>query len=373
MHARITLLAAVLLAGAGPAQAGDNPPKTDDVRKAVERSLPFLEEKGVAWMRERGCVTCHQTAFLIWTHGEAQRRGFPVDRRKLNEWTNWALLQVIALSDSPDGDNGADTLSQILLGRDPASPWFDKPSRWYGRTVDPYENVLKHLLRAQTPDGRWIAGGQSGNPDEIPTAWALLALASRDEFMNATGPGTDTRRTVQAALKRLVDPNNEALPKARDKALAWLQSTEPGKADDLNERLVLRLLIARKFGKPKEADDRLKELLARQNADGGWSADPKLRQPSDAFATGQSLYALGLAGNGDEAAAVERAGKFLVAAQQPNGSWLVPSTAFHPSSGRPERDKKTDEVYTYWGTAWATLGLLHTLPVPAKDAPAKAK
>jgi hypothetical protein len=65
-------------------------------------------------------------------------------------------------------------------------------------------------------------------------------------------------------------------------------------------------------------------------------------------------------------AAIERACLFLVTKQEENGSWLVPTTAFHPPSGRPGRDKKTDEVYTYWGTAWGTLGLLHTLPVPAK-------
>jgi hypothetical protein len=36
-------------------------------------------------------------------------------------------------------------------------------------------------------------------------------------------------------------------------------------------------------------------------------------------------------------------------------------------AGRPARDRKTDEVYTYWGTARATLGLLHTLPAEAPE------
>jgi hypothetical protein len=55
-----------------------------------------------------------------------------------------------------------------------------------------------------------------------------------------------------------------------------------------------------------------------------------------------------------------------VTEQQKNGSWIVPTTAFHPPA-RPERDRKTDEVYTYWGTAWATLGLLQTLPGEKPD------
>src|SRR5215467_14784267 len=113
MQLRIACVTAVLLASSGLARGEDNGPKAAEVRKAVERSLPFLEEKGVAWIKERGCVTCHQTAFLIWTHNEAARRGFPVDRRKVNEWTSWALLQALSFSDSigpSSGDeNGDDT------------------------------------------------------------------------------------------------------------------------------------------------------------------------------------------------------------------------------------------------------------------------
>jgi hypothetical protein len=215
----------------------------------------------------------------------------------------------------------------------------------------------------------------------------VLALAARDEFFSATIPGVAPRRPVQGVfpLRRLMPPNDKALAQARDKALAWLESVEPGQPgaargtiyegkptgnpDTLNERLVLRLLVARKFGKPGNADQILKELLARQAADGGWSANPEVHQPSDAFATGQSLYALCLAGSGDEKvkAAVERACKFLVAKQEKDGSWLVPTTAFHTPSTKPGRDKRTDPVYAYWGTAWATLGLLHTLPAESPE------
>jgi squalene-hopene/tetraprenyl-beta-curcumene cyclase len=390
-----------LLASATLARAEGVEPKTADVRQAVERSLPFLEEKGVAWIKQKGCVTCHQTTFLIWTHNEAERRGFRVDRQKVNEWTNWALLQALTLSDSlrpsayPGEENGDDTLSQLILGRDlvPEKPAggmkgsYPPASGWY----DPYETVLKNLLKAQTKDGRWVAGGQSRNPDAIPTAWALLAFAARDEFRNATAPDGPSRRKVVGPLERVMGANDKALAQARDKSLAWLKSVEPGKPgaaggtitegkptgnpDTLNERLALRLLIARKFGKPKDADERLNELLARQAADGGWSANPEQHQPSDAFATGQSLYALCLAGNGDEKvkAAIQRACQFLLTKQEKNGSWRVPSPAFHPPSSRPGRDERTDAVYTYWGTAWATLGLLQTLPVPAKGVKEKDK
>jgi hypothetical protein len=363
MCVRVAFVAVALLASAGVAPARDDHSRIAQARKAVERSLPFLEEKGVAWMKERGCVTCHQTTFLIWTHGEARRRGFDIDRDKLDARTNWALLHVVAALDS-DSDQGADTLSQLLLGRDPSSPWFDQPSRWSGRTADPFENVTKHLLKAQTADGSWVAGGQSGTPNELPTAWAILALASRDEFMNARFP----KRETSAPIRRLVEPNDRAIPAAREKAVTWLRKQDPKPTDHLTEAVVTRLLVERKLGTPRDVEERVKALLARQNEDGGWSADVALRQPSDAFATGQALYALNLAGKGDEKEkeAIERATEFLVKTQQKNGSWTVLTKAFSPSEGNATREKKTDEVYTYWGTAWATLGLLHTLPMPNK-------
>src|SRR5262245_9646112 len=101
MQLRTSWLTAVLLASAGLAHGEDNGPRAVEGRKAVGRGLPLLEEKGVAWIKQKGCVTCHQTAFLIWTHNEAEHRGFPVDRRKVNEWTNWALLHALTLSDAP--------------------------------------------------------------------------------------------------------------------------------------------------------------------------------------------------------------------------------------------------------------------------------
>src|SRR5262249_17472293 len=148
-----------------------------------------------------------------------------------------------------------------------------------------------------------------------------------------------------------------------------------GSPDTLNERLVLRLLVARKFGKPQDADGRLEELLARQAADGGGRADPRLDPPGAALAGDRHPLAPHPSADGDESVkvAIERACKFLTGKQEKNGSWLVPTIAFHAPSNRPGRDKKTDPIYTYWGTAWATLGLLHTLPAPTKDGDGKVK
>jgi Squalene-hopene cyclase C-terminal domain len=358
MSVRLLLITILVLGGAGRARAEDDAAEIAETRKAVERSLPFIEQKGVAWMGDRGCVTCHQTTFLVWTHAEAKRRGLAVDERKLSEWTNWALLKVISGEDGSTSQ-GADTFSQLLLGRDPRAALTAKPAKW-NRTIDPYENVLKDLLKDQTANGSWEAGGQSGNPPDIPTGWALYALAAREELLKADD-ATNPSKNANPGLVRIFTANNQALPKSRDRALAWYKTVKEDKARDLNEQLVVRLLVEKTYGKLERVKERIRDLAVRQNADGGWTANPALNKESDAFATGQSLYALIRSGVAVDDPAIQKGRDFLLKAQRKDGSWEVLTPTFHPKTGKG-RDANTDAVYTYWGTAWAALGLLHTLP-----------
>jgi hypothetical protein len=337
-----------------------------DVRGSIARSLPFLEAKGVAWIAERGCVSCHQTAFLVWTHNDARRRGFAVNADKLDAWNGWAVINVLTAAQNGTRQ-GAETLSQVLLSRDAQSLLVRKPTT-STRTVEPYENIVKDLLACQTPDGNWTAAGQSRNPPDVPTGWALVALAAREREGNDADAAPD--------LAKLVKANSEAAAKATAKALQWLERSAEDPTKDLTEQLVVRLLVQSTLPDRARTDGRLRDLLARQNGDGGWAVDPKLGKGSDAFATGMALYAIASlmpattgtsAGTSRPAvndAAVAKARAYLRNTQQNDGSWKIPTSSFHPVTGKP-RDARTDDVYSYWGTGWATLGLLHTLPAPA--------
>ena len=69
----------------------ESPPCAEEIRSAVAKSLPFLEKEGVAWMREKACITCHQIPAMVWSFGEAQRHEYDVDPTKLALWNAWAL------------------------------------------------------------------------------------------------------------------------------------------------------------------------------------------------------------------------------------------------------------------------------------------
>jgi squalene-hopene/tetraprenyl-beta-curcumene cyclase len=100
-----------------------------------------------------------------------------------------------------------------------------------------------------------------------------------------------------------------------------------------------------------DSEARRADLLKQQHADGGWGW--LTAESSDAFATGQALYALARSGVTASAEPAQKAIAFLKSTQQPNGSWQVPST-------RAKDKSKAIPTSIFWGTAWAVIGLLES-------------
>lgn len=78
------------------ADAPVQPVDAAEVRRTIERSLPFLENVGVGWNRNYSCLMCHHQPMLIWAHNEARARGIPVDEKKLRDWTNRTWSKFLA-------------------------------------------------------------------------------------------------------------------------------------------------------------------------------------------------------------------------------------------------------------------------------------
>jgi hypothetical protein len=197
----------------------------------------------------------------------------------------------------------------------------------------------------QQADGSWKGSGQftemqarGSDAKENATRLFLLALA-----------------TSKAAP--------EATAEARTKAAAILAKKEPAKSVDT---LVHRLLYAQQFGPAADVEATRKEILKLQRGDGGWSWMIGVNQ-SDPLATGEVLYALAAVPDNASAAAVEKARAWLLAAQGEDGSWFTDfsriSKGDRSAPDKASSFKQVTEIYHYWGSAWATIGLLQTMPV----------
>jgi hypothetical protein len=323
-------LSLIVLMTAVAADATPPPaPAPAQVRRSVERSLAFLEKDGLAWMNEKKCTSCHAVPLALWPQYEARRHGFTVHDSVIDGLRKKALADYATNEKlKPAGQEGAPgTLSAapiyLTLIAAAAGPPDDETKKALGRFAE-------HFLAVQQSDGSW--GAPNGGPktttspvkdtNDVLTIYVLLALAGRDAEL-------------------------AGWPAARDKALAWLKTAAPS---DSNQSLALRVLTRHRFGKADEWQPLVKELLGKQNADGGWS---QLKGgPSDAFATGQALYALGMVGTPATESGVGRAWKYLLESQRDDGSWLVQTRV----------PKGHDVIISTFGSGWATLGLVRTLP-----------
>jgi hypothetical protein len=98
----------------------------------------------------------------------------------------------------------------------------------------------------------------------------------------------------------------------------------------------------------------VQQILDRQKPDGGFSQTPE--GTSDAWGTGQALYALADAGLSPDNAVIQRAVAFLIRTQGEDGSWPMTSRPIQPGG---EGAKNLIPIIGA-GSSWAVLGLVRS-------------
>lgn len=314
-----------------PGRAVPPPGGAADLRGAIERAAGVLAADGDAWMEGRtrfqdgdGCVSCHQVPYGVWGLAEAARAGVAPDPAAAEDLSARALAFV-----ARPRTGRVMSWGPLLLaaGGDPPPAGF-----------------VDYALGVQKPPGFWEARGQFpsqrrelSETNAVATMMTLLALAGADR-------------------------GDEALSAARDRAYKWVADRGEGESAEWQ---VLRALVEQWRGNAAGAGGRFVALLGEQNADGGWGW--RAGEQSNGFSTGQVLWGLArldrpLPEGGS--AAVERAVSYLLAEQGEDGWWRMPSSLATTRAG-----EGNDYVYSYWGTAWATIGLARWLePLPDEGA-----
>jgi hypothetical protein len=311
------------------------------VRDAIEKSLPLLTKAAVGHREQRKqCFACHNQGVPIFALTEAKARGFAIDDAELA-----TQLKFIA-------DFLAKNREKFLEGKGT------------GGQADTAGYALSTLAA-----GQW-------QPDETTAAVAeylLLRHKDRDHWgSSGNRPPTEDSpfSTTFVALRGLAvyatEEQKERTDSRREQVREWLLKTKPKD----NEERVFRLLGLKEVAAPaEEIESAMKELLAKQQNDGGWaqldSATGEAGQPewaakSDAYATGTALVALQRAeGLATSDAAYQRGLAYLLKTQEADGSWHVitrskPFQAYF-ESGFPHGN---DQFISCAATGWATLALV---------------
>ncbi|MDQ2950004.1 MAG: terpene cyclase/mutase family protein, partial [Acidobacteriota bacterium] len=211
-----------------------------------------------------------------------------------------------------------------------------------GAEKEPAENVTDamvfNLAAEQLNNGSWHVGGIARPPME-------------------DGDITRTAISIRSLQMYGMPARKREFDERIASAKAWLNAAKPRTTEDRN----MQILGLQWAGSDSASLSQMtKDLTGLQRRDGGWAQTRDLA--SDAYATGQTLYALSSAGVPAKDPAYRRGVAYLLQTQLADGSWRVASRApkFQPyfQSGFPHDH---DQWISSAATAWASMALSTSL------------
>jgi N-acyl-D-amino-acid deacylase len=300
------------------------------ISQAINKSLPLLEKSSHLFLENAGtCHSCHHQALTAVNLSMAREKGFVVNDTLFQEALNSILSRmndwkaIFAENDDP-------TAIVMSEGYD---LWALSANHY--KANKKIELLIKNLMQRQTNEGCWVS--PSLRPPLEYYSFSATALVLRG---------------IQCySLPSLQDE----ISLRSKKALTWLLNTVP----ETNEEKVYQLL-GLTWGKAdqKIIRQQAKKLLTAQGSDGGWAQLNALE--SDAYATGQSLYALNQSGQLKvDDPAYQRGVSFLLNTQFGDGSWKVQSRSYpvipFVETGFPHG---RNQFISAAGTNWAIMALV---------------
>jgi ankyrin repeat protein len=308
--------------GLTPSAASGGPRSIPD---AVQRALAMVEKQSYTFIRTAGCNSCHSQDLASAAAAFWRSRGLNAPR------------EISQLPTAP-----AERLMDFNFVAISGPLWELFNLGMNKAPKNPFTDAAVHVILAmQTPEGNWTTNEGRRPPmnagDFQATALAIYALKQYT-------PAAGQMNSDQAVAR----------------ALAWLESATPVRTQD---RAFHALALAWAGKGPAGVAPGARALAAMQRTDGGWSQLPGMN--SDAYATGQVLYALNTAGVLSATDPVYQKGiDYLLRTQAPDGTWHVRSRSIwlqpYFESGFPYG---RDQFISTAGTAWAAMALAASVPV----------
>ena len=310
-------------------------------RTAIKRSLPAIQASMAMFSTEAKCVSCHQEGLGRITTGEAASHGYTLDEKVRRIETARITGMVAAMQ----------PLHAAALKSDAAMKQI--PLIEINEVSDTYGWLLSGM----------VAQGQPRTAATAAMAMCLAHQQSADGSWTFSVPRvpmqssvfTFTALAVHALEAYGPEDHHSEISQRVALAKAWLLKSRPQNSEDRASRL---LGLNWSAGGAQARRAAAAAILADQLPDGGWSQVPGGH--SDAYATGQALYALRVGGKVSTSdPAWHRGVRYLLRTQDADGTWFVNKRAMpannYFSVGFPHGES---QYASFNGTCWAVLALL---------------
>jgi VWFA-related protein len=284
-------------------------------RRAAQLGLNFLQIDSPAWQNSQRCNGCHVQSQALMGFAVAKKNGYRVEARP--------ALALGEFMTAQEATGTAELFGLLAI-------------RYHTGGFAPERKAVlleraKALIAYAAANGGYDGGDQlpieageiSGNSMAVQILSQALRFASKAERA-----GLEKARA--GALALLKKKPSESVQDHALKIIAYVEAEEPAS------------LIASERA----------ALLRWQNKDGGFAEAGQPRDSSNAYGTGQALYALRLAGMATDEPAFTKAVKWLVTHQAWNGTWPLENTTC-----------QSDISHAMWAVIGLAGSLQATLPV----------
>ncbi len=289
-------------------------PGDSRARDAADRGLAYLASASKEWTAQHNCFGCHVQAVTLEALATATSSQYRVAAEDVE-----AMVKALEMGVTAGGH-----VTGVAFE---ASAWARYDRHVNGEHTADLLRYAGELVQLQSQEGaivdddarRPITGGTMQTTFQAAQAWRQAYARTADESWL-----TPLQR-AEAYLQRV--------------AASWPDDGAGVYLQDIN--FALMGLAASGVTRSEASSQRLQRMiLTRQGQDGGFSLDGGT---SDAFATGQTVYALKLAGLSDQHTTVARGLAYLLANQEQSGAW----NTYKSSQTGAEKGE----------TMWAVLGL----------------
>jgi ankyrin repeat protein len=298
----------------------------NDARSAAQKGVALLEEKTSSFFKTGGCASCHAHDITGVAVGAAKKTGLKINTELEKERLAQIRSQWLSVSDglmlrldAPATDINLYSLIGLAASGQEPNLMTDA--------------IARNIAVQQQRDGSWRFGGVARVPiEESDITRTAFAISAINHFL--------PKGCERESAERI------------DRARRWLLAAQPS----WNEERTMQIL-GLKWAREDDAVLRsmARDVMAEQRPDGGWAQTRYLA--SDAYATGQTLYALHETKMLSVSDPVYQRGvAYLLRTQHEDGSWYVKSRApkFQPyfQSGFPyDHDQWISQMATGWATA----------------------